>query len=278
MEYPTLITAGTRWLIARRDHVQHAGRSGRSTKPATSSSTASSAPTSSRTRGWTKGSTPSRRPAPCCRTAPTASYERRFFGGFVPWVFNDIRLTRETVWNRLPGYRPAPKSDLPSDPVLPLLARRPARTITYNKTALWLNTLERHLGWATLQRILSTYFMRWQFKHPKPDDFFRIANEVSGQDLGWFFDQVYRSSNVFDYGVDDAEERAEDGERFRTDLIVRRDGEALFPVDVRVTFEDGEQITEQWDGRDRWKRYHLRPVRRARGRRRSIPTACCCST
>ena len=100
-----------------------------------------------------------------------------------------------------------PKSDLPSDPSF---RYHPAtgRTITYNKTALWLNTLERHLGWETLQRILSTYFMRWQFKHPKPDDFFRIANEVSGQDLGWFFDQVYRSSNVFDYARRRAEEHA----------------------------------------------------------------------
>ena len=26
---------------------------------------------------------------------------------------------------------------------------------------------------------------------------------MTGQDLGWFFDQVYRSSNVFDYGVQD---------------------------------------------------------------------------
>ena len=64
------------------------------------------------------------------------------------------------------------------------------------------------LGWPTLQRVLSTFFERWQFKHPKPDDFFRIANEVSGQDLGWFFDQVYRSSNVFDYARRGAEEHA----------------------------------------------------------------------
>jgi len=27
--------------------------------------------------------------------------------------------------------------------------------------------------------------------------------EVAGADLGWFFDEVYRSSNAFDYGVQD---------------------------------------------------------------------------
>ena len=65
-----------------------------------------------------------------------------------------------------------------------------------------MNTLERLLGWETLQKILSTYYARYSFKHPDPRDFFAVANEVSGRDLTWFFDQVYRSSNVFDYGVD----------------------------------------------------------------------------
>ena len=48
---------------------------------------------------------------------------------------------------------------------------------------------------------MSTYFERWQFRHPQPEDFFAVVNEVSGEDMTWFFDQVYRSSNVFDYGV-----------------------------------------------------------------------------
>jgi hypothetical protein len=189
-------------------------------------------------------------------------YERRLFGGFVPWTATDLPLDRETVWNRLPGYRRAPKSDLPSEPSF---RYHPAtgRTVTYNKTALWLNTLERHLGWETVRRILSTYFLRWQFKHPKPEDFFRIANEVSGEDLGWFFDQVYRSSNAFDYAVD-VLKSTKDHDQFTTELIVRRDGEGLFPVDVLVTFENGEQIIEKWDGRDRWKRYSYQRPTRAR--------------
>ena len=37
--------------------------------------------------------------------------------------------------------------------------------------------------------------------------------------------------------------------------IVRRFGEAHFPVDVLVTFRNGQQVTEQWDGRERWKLY-----------------------
>ena len=156
-----------------------------------------------------------------------------------------------------------------------------ATFITYNKTALWLHTLERHLGWPVLQRIMSTYFERWTFRHPQPADFFAVVNEVSGRDMTSFFDQAYRSSNVFDYGVqtftstrvrlpaspksasepgageggpDDTTVRLKpdttyDG--YHATVVVRRFGEAIFPVDVVTTFRDGQRVTERWDGRDR---------------------------
>jgi hypothetical protein len=184
----------------------------------------------------------------------------RYFGGFVPWVVRDSALSRETEGNRLAGYRRDAKSDAQSTPTFRYFPSS-GGNITYNKTALWLNTLERWLGWPMLQRVMSAHFSAWKFKHPSPGDFFAIANGVSGQDLGWFFDQTYRSSNVFDYGVQDLKS-ARDDDRYRTTVIARRYGEAIFPVDVLVTFANGERITERWDGKDRWKLYaYERPVR-----------------
>jgi aminopeptidase N len=177
----------------------------------------------------------------------------RYFGGFVPWVFRDVALARDTEGNRLAGYRRDAKSDTPSTPSYKYFPAT-GGSITYNKTALWLNTMERWLGWPTLQRIMAAHFKKWKFRHPKPNDFFAVANDVAGRDLGWFFDQVYRSSNVFDYGVQDLRS-TRDGERYRTNLIVRRYGDAIFPVDVAVTFENGDRVTEHWDGADRWKLY-----------------------
>lgn len=180
----------------------------------------------------------------------------RFFGGFVPWVFRDIALSRETEGNRLPGYRRDAESDAQSTPSFRYFPSS-GGSITYNKTALWLNTIERWLGWPTLQQMMATHFARWRFKHPAPHDFFAIANEVSRQDLSWFFDQTYRGSNVFDYGVQDLRAAAE-GDQFETTLVVRRYGEAIFPVDVRVTFGNSERLTERWDGQDRWKAFTYR--------------------
>jgi hypothetical protein len=207
-------------------------------------------------------------------------YAKRYFGGFVPWAFDDLRLSRATDGNRLSGYRDAADADLQATPTWRYWPGT-AGAITYNKTALWLNTLERMLGWDTLQKVLSTYFARYSFKHPEPRDFFAVANEVSGRDLTWFFDQVYRSSSVFDYGVDrftsqrvsdrgyfgdpgrqsfSAAERS--GDVYRTTLVVRRRGDGVFPVSVRVMFENGQEQRWAWDGRERWKLFEVdRPVR-----------------
>ena len=156
-----------------------------------------------------------------------------------------------------------------------------SQAITYFKTALWLNTLERMLGWDTLQQILSTYYARYSFKHPEPKDFFAVVNEVSKTDLTWFFDQVYRSSNHFDYALDvftseqvsdrgifgDANKRTfssdeRSGDAYRTRVVARRVGDGVFPVTVRVVFENNQEARWQWDGRDRWKMFEVdRPVR-----------------
>jgi hypothetical protein len=83
---------------------------------------------------------------------------------------------------------------------------------------------------------------------------------VTGRGYVAFFDEVYRSSNTFDYGVQEFTsakiEGAPDQTRatpdfYRTTVVVRRYGEAMFPVDVVTTFENGERKKESWDGQDR---------------------------
>jgi hypothetical protein len=175
--------------------------------------------------------------------------EARYFGGFVPWAFGDIPVSR-IDGDRLAGYRDNAEAEVPATPTFRYWPST-ATFISYNKTALWLHTLEGHLGWPVMQRALSTYFDRWKFRHPQPDDFFAIVNEVSGQDMTWFFDQVYRSSNVFDYGVQELQSRSAGASTFESSVVVRRFGEATFPVDVVTTFRNGEQIIEHWDGLDR---------------------------
>jgi hypothetical protein len=190
---------------------------------------------------------------------------RRFFGGFVPWVIEGARWDRVVFGDLLSTYRSSPTVDTQATPSYQYWPRT-SGPMTYAKPSLWLHTLERALGWNTVQQTLKTFVERWRFKHPRPDDLFAIANEVSGKDLTPFFDQVYRGSAVFDYGVEDISIRPaqrEDGQWFRSDIVVRRHGDGIFPVTILVTLENGEQRRFAWNGGGRWHRVTVEHASRA---------------
>jgi len=109
------------------------------------------------------------------------------------------------------------------------------------------------------------------------------VEEVTGLPHAWFFDQVYRSSNTFDYAIErfDSEALSSRGltespaglafseqttqGSYRTTVVVRRLDAGVFPVDVLVTFSNGEQVREAWDGRARWQAFTFdRPVKAGR--------------
>ncbi len=149
----------------------------------------------------------------------------------------------------------------------------------YAKAAITLKTLENWLGGSVMDEIMKTYYARWRFRHPVTDDFIAVAEEVSGQDLGWFFDQFLKTAGSLDYAVasirsreimepagfykgefipserdEDRQEKGAD-KTYRSEVVVHRKAELHFPQEILVVFEDGEEIRERWDGRDRWKRF-----------------------
>ena len=139
--------------------------------------------------------------------------------------------------------------------------------ITYGKTTTVLLTLEKIIGEDTLRRALHTYFLRYRFTHPTREDFLKTVEEVSGQNLRWYFDQAVYGAQVLDYEilradsdrVDWYKEKKPDEKKgettYRTMVLVHRKGDFIFPVDVLVKFDNGEMARERWDGRDRWVRY-----------------------
>ncbi|MGD2113823.1 MAG: M1 family metallopeptidase, partial [Acidobacteriota bacterium] len=208
--------------------------------------------------------------------------------GFLPVLFPGIR--EGPLVGRLDRYRRHADWDVPATPTFRYYPGSHG-DMSYSKTALWLATLERHLGWETLREILSTFFTRYSFRHPEPEDFFAVADEVAAArfgpesgpradpwkgDLEWFFDQVHRSSVTFDVELlratttevepDGFVERdgemvyvgGEDGDdhepaAYRSEVVVRRNGQGFFPVDVLLVFEDGSEVRERWEADERWR-------------------------
>ncbi len=75
-------------------------------------------------------------------------------------------------------------------------------TNSYAKPGLLLTTLQNYLGKEKMLEVMRAYVARWRFKHPKTQDFIAVVNDVSGQDLNWFFDQALFSNAVLDYSIE----------------------------------------------------------------------------
>lgn len=106
--------------------------------------------------------------------------------------------------------------------------------MTYTKPSAVLRMLREHLGRPTMERVLREYARRYQFKHVTGEDLRRTAEQVSGQQLGWFWDQWIRRTDRLDYSVASATSRRLASGRWSTTVVVQRAGEAWMPVTVRV--------------------------------------------
>jgi hypothetical protein len=72
----------------------------------------------------------------------------------------------------------------------------------YFKPAMMLNTLRKAvLGPERFDAALKEYVHRWAFKHPTPWDFFHTMENVSGEDLSWFWRGWVLNEWKLDLGV-----------------------------------------------------------------------------
>jgi hypothetical protein len=75
-------------------------------------------------------------------------------------------------------------------------------TLCYSKPSAGLVILrEQILGPERFDLAFRTYIERWAFKHPTPDDFFRTIENVSGEDLAWFWRGWFINNWKLDQGI-----------------------------------------------------------------------------
>ncbi len=109
----------------------------------------------------------------------------------------------------------------------------------YSKPVVSLLTLEGVLGEEGMFGMMSEFFQRYRFDHPGTEDFRATAEEFTGKDLDWFFEGLVYGDGVLNYSVASLEPDS---------VTVLRQGELAAPVQVLVSFADGSQVMEEWDG------------------------------
>jgi hypothetical protein len=133
--------------------------------------------------------------------------------------------------------------------------------VSYAKPATIMNALEAYLGWDIMREFLRTYYERWRFKHPTTRDLINVVEEVSGEDLSWFFDQYIYDDAYVDYRLDRVINRrvgTDSTTTYDSEVWVERVGDGTFPQTLRITYEDGTTEDVEWDGRgERWQKFEF---------------------
>ena len=106
----------------------------------------------------------------------------------------------------------------------------------YNKGAVFLEQLGYITGAETRDRILLEYFREWKFRHPGVNDFFRVAEKVSGLQLDWYRLYFVNTTKTIDYGIDSLWQ-----ENNKLKIRLKNNGRMPMPIDVLLTFKDGSK-------------------------------------
>jgi aminopeptidase N len=111
--------------------------------------------------------------------------------------------------------------------------------IGYRKPAAVLLTLRDHVvGRDGFDRAFREYTRRWAFKHPTPADFFRTIENVTGEDLSWYWRAFFYTTDVLDLGIEDVSNKTSDGQTVAS-IVVKRNTSIPFPIIMRLKLSDG---------------------------------------
>jgi hypothetical protein len=73
--------------------------------------------------------------------------------------------------------------------------------IIYGKASTAFHYLQRYLGDSSFDAMMQSYYEKWKFKHPLPDDFIHHAKQFTGKELDWFFADLMATTEKQDWKI-----------------------------------------------------------------------------
>jgi len=115
----------------------------------------------------------------------------------------------------------------------------------YLKPGQMLHALrEQVLGEERFDRAFQEYVRRWAFKHPTPWDFFHTMENVSGEDLSWFWRAWVLNSWKLDVSVKDVRYKKGDATK-GAEITVENLEKMVMPLSIRIIEVNGNEQTIQ---------------------------------
>ncbi|HVW95268.1 MAG TPA: M1 family metallopeptidase [Mucilaginibacter sp.] len=130
--------------------------------------------------------------------------------------------------------------------------------LMYFKPSIGLTLLrEQVLGPERFDRAFRTYVERWAFKHPTPDDFFRTMENVSGENLHWFWRSWFVNNWQLDVAVRSVDYVDNDPSKGAI-ITIDNLGKMVMPVTLEIKTVSGKTDrvklpVEIWERNTFWK-------------------------
>ena len=108
--------------------------------------------------------------------------------------------------------------------------------LNYAKSEQALRMLELELGNDLFKKCLLTFMERWKYKHPTPFDFFNTFNDVSKQNLNWYWQAWYfQSGGIPDMAITNV---VKTGNHFN--ITIENKGD--LPIPAVISFFNNEKL------------------------------------
>jgi hypothetical protein len=127
----------------------------------------------------------------------------------------------------------------------------------YEKPAIMLNALrDVVLGEERFDLAFREFINRWAYKHPTPWDFFHTMENVSGEDLGWFWRAWVLNTWKLDQAIKDVKYiRNDPGNGIN--ITIQNMEKMAMPVLIQITEENGKEHNlklpvEVWQHGSQW--------------------------
>ncbi len=121
------------------------------------------------------------------------------------------------------------------------------RNSVYNRAGTAYYFLRDFLGDDIFKSALKEYIKRWNRKHPIPYDFFFTFNDVTGEDLSWFWKPWFFESGYPDLAIDKVFSYEDSYE-----LFIKKIGSVPVPLKIYITYTDGSK-SELYKTAEIWK-------------------------
>ena len=113
------------------------------------------------------------------------------------------------------------------------------------------------LGAERFDEAFKEYVHRWAYKHPGPDDFFRTMENVSGEDLGWFWRSWILNNWKLDQAVTGVSYKKNFDKIYKAKITIKNMEKIPMPVEIEITTASGLKImknlpVEVWKRNVEW--------------------------